>query len=146
VVALAIILVLAAGAGLLWLSRRPEEVVVLSPAAVARAALQGLQNRPEDEAVVSEASTVFRHYVIAAFGLPPNELTTREIQEALLSRPDADAELAARIVAFLRRCDEWKFAPVHSPAQLGAAASALELLETVEAREKEKQEQVVSSQ
>src|SRR5947207_11829376 len=61
VVALAIILMLAAGAGLLWLSRRPKEVVVLSPSAIARTALQALQNRAEDEAVVSEASTVFRH-------------------------------------------------------------------------------------
>ena len=70
------------------------------------------------------------------------ELTTREIQEALFSKPDADAELAARIIAFLRRCDEWKFGPVHSPGQLGAAASALELLEKVE----EQGKSVVSSQ
>src|SRR5258706_4609183 len=121
VVSLVLIVVLAVGAGLLWLSRRPKEVVVLSPAAIARAALEGLQNRGEDEAVVSEASTVFRHYVIAALGLPPGELTSREIQEALFSKADADAELAARIIGFLRRCDEWKFGPVHSPGQLGAA-------------------------
>src|SRR2546422_456974 len=63
-VALVLTVVLALGAGLLWLSRRPKEVVVLSPAALARAALQALQNRAEDEAVVSEASTIFRHYVI----------------------------------------------------------------------------------
>jgi hypothetical protein len=77
---------------------------------------------------------VLRHYVVAAFELPSNELVTSEFLRVLAGHEKIGPELAAAVGEFLRRCDEHKFAPFRPPAPLGAAARAQELVELGEVR------------
>ena len=118
-----------------WL-RRPKPEIIMPPEVIARSALEALRGRTEDGAVVSEVSRVFRRYVIAVFLLPPDELTTTELQRALQSHSQGNPELISAIVQFLRQCDEWKFAAVPSTPQLGAVDVAMKLLERCEAARK----------
>ena len=127
-------LAVALGAILIWMKwfRRPDPAIITPPDVIARSALELLRGRVEDAGLVAEVSRVLRRYVIASFCLPPEELTTSELEKALQTDAQATPELAAGIIAFLRRCDEAKFAPVPSASHLGAVASALELLERIE--------------
>ena len=124
----------------IWRLRRPKPIIVIPPEALARSALESLRGRTEDGALVSDVSRIFRHYVISTFQLPPDELTTGELQKALQPPAHANAELVDGIIDFLRACDEWKFAPLRSgaggtPAPL-TVAGALELIGKIEARRK----------
>ena len=114
--------------------RRSKPVVVLPPEARARQALEALRGRPEDTALVTEVSHHLRQYVVAAFGLPPEELTTTELHAALGPRLAACPELLSEIIRFLRQCDERKFAPASVNAPLGAVDRALELVRQSEAQ------------
>ena len=131
--------VVALGAIAFWITwrRRPKPVTLTPPEVLARSALEALRGRTEDETLVADVSRILRHYVIAAFSLPPDELTTTELQNALQIQSQASLELSGAIIDFLRRCDEWKFAPVSNPARLDAAARALELLDKIEAHRKQ---------
>jgi len=122
------------GAGLLlWaLLRRPAPVVVPAPESVARRALAALRDRPEEAALVGEVSRIFRRYLQFAFALPPEELTTTELARALQTHAQGNSLLAGSIGDFLRRCDEWKFAPDARGTKLAAVAGASELLEQIE--------------
>jgi hypothetical protein len=100
----------------------------------ARQELAALRQRSEDGRMVSQVSRVMRRYVVTAFELPPDELTTSEFCRALGGDQKIGPELAAAVGEFLRRCDEVKFAPSSSPRQMGAAIRALELIELGEAR------------
>ncbi len=126
-------LAVALGGILIWVKwlRRPDPAIITPPGVIARSALELLRGRVEDAGLVAEVSRVLRRYVIASFCLPPEELTTSELEKALQSHAQATPELAAGIIAFLRRCDEAKFAPVPSASHLGAVASALDLLEKI---------------
>jgi hypothetical protein len=115
-----------------WLLRRPKPVVVEPPAVLARRALEPLRGRPEDGALVAEVSRIVRRYVLSALNFPADELTTTEFRALLLSRPQINPEMAESVGDFLRRCDQWKFAPEPPTPQLGAVAGALELVEKVE--------------
>jgi len=115
-------------------------VPVTPPDVLARSALEALRGRPEDIALVAEVSGIFRHYVIAAFNLPPDELTTAELHRALQSHPQASAELVAEIIEFLSRCDEYKFAPAHPASPFDGVAGALELIAKTEAQRKQAQQ------
>jgi hypothetical protein len=136
---IAIAIIVVTGAIALWLKwvRRPKPAIVTPPGGIARSALEMLRGRMEDTALVAEVSRIFRRYVIAAFLLPPDELTTDELQRAFRLHPKTSAEMAASIIEFLRRCDEAKFAPAPSTTALGAVGGALELLEKIEGRQKE---------
>jgi len=115
---------------------RPKPVVILPPDALARNSLEGLRARTEDVALAAEVSRILRRYVTAAFNLPPDELTPAELQRALKdSRTSPD--LVSAINAFLRRCDEWKFAPVPSCPLRGVIGGALELIDKTEASRKQ---------
>jgi hypothetical protein len=135
-IGLAVVVTLAAVA--YWISwlRRTKPLVITPPDVLARSALDALHGKTEDGELVSEVSRVLRHYVMAAFSLPPDEFTTTELQKALQLHPQISPELADAIIQFLRRCDEWKFAPAPSAAPAGVAASALELLEKTEPQRK----------
>jgi len=115
------------------LLRRAKPVIVTPPEVMARSALEGLRGRTEDAALVAEVSRVFRRYVVFAFNLPPDELTTGEIQLALKADSQASPDLISAIHDFLRRCDEWKFARVPTAAPAGVVQRASELLEKTEA-------------
>jgi hypothetical protein len=136
VVAVAAIVLLAGVA--VWLNwlRRPKPVIITPPEVLARSAFESLRSRPEDVTLIAEVSHIFRHYVIAVFGLPPEEMTTTELQKALQSHPRAEPDLVSAMVSFLRRCDEWKFAPAPLVPESGVVATALELWEKIEAQRK----------
>jgi hypothetical protein len=114
-----------------WLLRpKPEEIT--PPEILARRALEALRGRAEDAALVVEVSRVVRRYILLAFGLTPDELTTTEIRQVLQHSAPAGPELAAAITDFLRECDERKFAPAPPPPKVGVVDRALALLEKIE--------------
>lgn len=115
-----------------WL-RLPKTVVPEEPAKVARRALEGWRNRAEDGALVADVTRVLRRYVVCAFNLPGEELTTTEFRKALLSDPHIPRDLGDAAGDFLWRCDEWKFAPAPPAPRLEAVSVALELINRMEA-------------
>ena len=133
-IALALVLAAVAVAVGFKYFRRAKPIVALPPEVRARQALEALRGRPEDTALVTEVSHYFRQYVVAAFGLPPEELTTTELHAALGRRLPACPELLSEMIRFLRQCDERKFAPASVTAPLGAVDRALELVRQSEAQ------------
>jgi hypothetical protein len=120
---------------------RPKPVAVEPPQIVARRSLEDLRGRPEDGNLLSRVSQVLRHYIAAAFSLPPGEMTTAEFKSAIAGREEIGSELSQRVGDFLRECDERKFAPLpRVPPPLpekraaGAVSRALELVGLAEGR------------
>jgi hypothetical protein len=111
---------------------RPKPPV--PPATQAREALASLRDQPENGLLLSRVSQVIRHYVIAAFGLPPGELTTAEFSQLVQSHEPLDATLSGALTEFLRRCDEHKFAPSPPSQSVGAVSRALQLVDMAESR------------
>jgi hypothetical protein len=70
--------------------------------------------------------------LISVFVQPPEELTTTELVRVLKAHSQIEPGLVDAIGAFLRQCDELKFAPVLPPPQPGLVARALELVEAAE--------------
>lgn len=131
-VAVAALAALAASALAVWLLRRPKPVVVTPADVAARQALEALRERTEDESVVAEASRNLRHYLVAVFGSPPEELTTEELRATLEHRPQVPAELTAALVGLLRECDARQFAPIPPPAKPALVPRALDLVSRCE--------------
>lgn len=123
--------------GIAWL-RRPRPPVITPPDVLARSDLEAMRDRPEDASLLVEVSRAFRRYVASALNLPPGELTTAEFQRALQSPPRTSPELAAAITAFLRRCDERKFAPAPPAPPAGFVPLALELVDGIERQRRPK--------
>jgi hypothetical protein len=135
------VLVVVAGilmAGLLglaiWLLARPKPPVIIAPALLARQELDGLRQKPQDGALLSRVSQVFRHYVNAAFGLPPAELTTTEFCRLMESQDRVGPQLAGEMGSFLRECDQRKFAPPSQMPPFSAVSQAAELISQTESR------------
>ena len=150
---LAAVVLVALASFVAWWWLRPKPPVVVPIEVRARQELAVFQQRNEDGRTLSQVSRVLRRYVVAAFELPPDELVTSEFCRLLAGHERIGPELAAAVGEFLRRCDEHKFAPPHSPTPMewdsasslsspagrmpvppGAAARALELVELGEAR------------
>jgi len=113
----------------IWWLTRPKPAAAPPPETLARQALEPLRGQPENGVLLSRVSRVLRRYLSAAFGLPPEQLTTTEFCDALASHAGAGPELAAAVTEFLRRCDERKFAPLPPAPALGAVETALKLTE-----------------
>jgi len=77
------ILLLALVSAAAWFLTRPKPPVVVPPDVQARLALEPLRQQPEDGVLLSRVSQILRHYVGAAFDLPPGELTTAEFCHAI---------------------------------------------------------------
>jgi hypothetical protein len=123
------------GLGLLALWLRPRKPpVLIAPAPQARATLLALQRLPETGDVLSQISHALRLYLINTFWLPSHEMTTRDFCRLFALRKEIGPELGELLGAFLRACDERKFAPATSQPPLGAAGRALELVDLVEAK------------
>jgi hypothetical protein len=119
---------------IIWLVTRPKPPIIVPPEVRAKQALDLLLTKPEDGLVLSQVSQVLRHYVSEAFALPPGELTTAEFCRVIASHEGIGSELAGTISDFLRRCDERKFTPSPPAAPMGAAATALKLIEPAQIR------------
>ena len=68
-------LLAAATVAVLRYHRRKNPAIPTPPDVLARQALEILRGRTEDVALVTEVSRLLRQYLVAAFGLPPEELT-----------------------------------------------------------------------
>jgi hypothetical protein len=113
--------------------RRPRKLPAPEPPyAIARSALEALRARPVDGSTVSATSHAVKQYVMAVFALGEAELTSAELERALESSSNATPELRSAIAQFLRRCDEWKFAPLPPDAQFRPVETGLELIQRIE--------------
>ena len=128
------VLLVALVCAVVWFLTRPKPPVVVPPEVQARLALEPLRQRPEDGALLSQVSQVLRHYLTAAFGLPPGELTTAECCRAIAGQGRIGPELSAALSDFLRQCDQRKFCPPPPAPPLCAASQALKLVEQTHAR------------
>lgn len=117
-----------------WLIVRPKAAPPVPRAVSARQELEPLRSLPEDGHLLSRASQVLRHYLVAALGLPAQELTTAEFCAVVLNHPKIGAELGEQICGFLRDCDLRKFSPVATGPQLGAVDRILNLVDRCENR------------
>jgi hypothetical protein len=117
-----------------WFLTRPKPPVIVPPDAQARQALGPLRQQPEDGVLLSRVSQILRHYVAAAFDLPPGELTTAEFCGAIATRAPIGPELSAALSEFLRQCDQRKFSPPAPAPPFSAVAQALKLIDQAQAR------------
>jgi hypothetical protein len=117
-----------------WFLTRPKPPVLVPPEVQARQALEALRQQPEDGAVLSQVSQILRHFLTAAFNLPPGEVTTAECCRAIAGHGQVGPELAAALSEFLRQCDQRKFSPPPPAPPLSAVAQALKLIEQAQAR------------
>jgi hypothetical protein len=125
-----------AGAGI-WFLTRPKPAEAVLPEVLARRQLERLRGRAEDGTVLSRVSQALRHYMVAAFEMPSEEMTTSEFCRIVASETRIGPELAKAFGDFLRRCDERKFTPPAPRPDLGAVVEALKLIEATEARRTE---------
>jgi hypothetical protein len=122
------------GSLVIWSLMRPAAVIVIPPGQAARAALAELAGQPEDGRLLSNVSRILRHYLVAVFGLPPEEVTTAEFCAQLAAGDRVGGELAEKFSRFLRECDRRKFSPEPSSPALNPVNQALELVALAEVR------------
>ena len=120
--------------GVVWLLTRPKPPVVVPPEVQARQALEPLRHQPEDGALLSRVSQILRHYVAAAFDLPPGELTTAEFCAAIDGHAPIGPELSAVLTQFFRECDQRKFSTSTPAVPFSAVGRALRLIDQAQAR------------
>jgi hypothetical protein len=101
-----------------------------------RSELESLRQRPEDGRVLSAVSRGVQRYFAAAFDMPAGELTTAEFSRFASADEKIGKELASTTEAFLRRCDEMKFAP-GVPTELKAVDKAFGLIAQADARKQQ---------
>ena len=118
----------------LWLLFRPKPKIIIPPEVQARLALEPLRQQPEDSAALSRVSQIVRNYFIAAFQLPPGELTTTEFSRALAGREEIGAELSSAATDFLRDGDSRKFSTQLASPPVAAVDQALQLVAQAEQR------------
>jgi hypothetical protein len=128
------ILLLALVGAAVWFLTRPKPPVVVLPEVQARQALEPLRQQPEDGVLLSRVSQILRHYVGAAFDLPPGELTTAEFCHAIDGHTQIGSELSATLSEFLHQCDQRKFSPSAPAPPLSATAHALKLIDQAQTR------------
>ena len=117
---------------LCWLLRLPKLPVATPPEVAARAALARLLTLPETGKELSEVSQVLRRYIVAAFGLPSNELTTTEFCAQIAGNVNIGPEQAKVVSSFLKDCDLRKFSPGNAAAPFNAASQALAIIAELE--------------
>jgi len=118
--------------GLFWLLRLPKLAVATPPEVTARAALTKLLAQPETGKELSEVSQILRRYVVTAFGLPANELTTTEFCAQIADNAQIGPELARVVSSFLKECDVRKFTAGSPIAPINAASQALTIIGELE--------------
>lgn len=117
-----------------WLVFRPRSATSVPPAVQAQQKLDTLRRQPEDGAVLSRISQVVQNYFIAAFQLPPGELTTTEFSDSLSGHEAIGKDLSMAVIRLLRDCDDRKFSTARALAPLDAANQGLKLVAQAEQR------------
>ena len=125
------VLLLATGV-LIWYVRRPLPEPVIPPDVQARRDLEAAAREPDPGILLSHLSRILRRYITRVFGLPQEELTTREFVTLLQNHPGMPARLAEPLTVFLRQCDERKFSPMPPDQPSDPVAAALELIDETE--------------
>ena len=120
--------------GIAWLLTRPKPPVIVTPEVQASQALEPLRQQPEDGALLSRVSQILRHYVTAAFDLPPGELTTAEFCAMIATHSSIGPELSVALSDFLHECDQRKFSQSSPAAPFSATAQALKLIDQAQTR------------
>jgi hypothetical protein len=123
---------LTAACGLIWYVRRPLPDPVIPPELQARRDLEAAAREPDPGVLLSHLSRILRHYVTQAFGLPQEELTTREFAFSLRNHPGIPEELVKTLTSFLQQCDERKFSPTPPDQPSEPVAAALDLINKTE--------------
>jgi hypothetical protein len=126
---------------IVWIVTRPKPPIIVPPEVRAKQALASLLTKPEDGLLLSKVSQILRRYIAEAFALPPGEFTTTEFCRLIAGHERIGPELAGNVSEFLRRCDERKFTPAPPAASMTAAATALQMVETAQARLAEQRRQ-----
>jgi hypothetical protein len=122
------------GAAAFWITRlrQPASVPVTPPEEIARRALEPLRGRTEDAALTAQVSQIIRKYVISAFDLPPDELTSGELIKSLQANRQVVPELIDVVGNFLKQCDERKFGPPPTADRTDTVAVASQLIADIE--------------
>jgi hypothetical protein len=141
---LGVLVVLVAGMAL-WLVTRPKPAIIIPPDVAAHEALRALANKPEDGKTLSRISRIIRHYFIATFDLPNDELTTSEFQCVLAGSEKIGPDLAQQVGQFLRQCDERKFGPERASPPTAALPVAAKLIECAQSRRAYLRQQEITS-
>ena len=115
VIAAAVVLLVVIACVAWWLPR-PKPAAPVPPDLRARKTLEPLRQKAQDGAVLSQVSQILRHYVSAAFALPPGEMTTADFCRAIADQGRLGDDLSASLSDFLRKCDALKFAPPQTVA------------------------------
>jgi hypothetical protein len=123
------------GALVVWLLR-PKTRALVPVEVQVRSELESLRQRPEDGGVLSAVSRGVQRYFAAVFEMPAGELTTAEFCRFANADEKIGKDLAATTEAFLRRCDEMKFAP-GVPTELKAVDKAFGLIAQADARKQQ---------
>ncbi len=124
----------AATCGLIWYVRRPFPEPAIPAELQARRDLEAAAREPDPGILLSHLSRILRRYITQAFGLPQEELTTREFAALLQNHSTIPEELAKNLTTFLQRCDERKFAPSPPDQPTDPVAAALDLIDKSEKR------------
>jgi hypothetical protein len=111
---------------------RPKRETIPPPEVLARDALNHLQGRSEDGKLLSAVSQILRRYIVAAFLIPADEMTTTEFLDALASGGRVGRELAQGLGEFLRECDQRKFSGAVPRAPFNAVPRALDFIAELE--------------
>jgi hypothetical protein len=133
VIILLALLLLGLVAALLWHFLRARPSIVVPPGVRARKELEKLKSEPENGVLLSHVSQVLRRSIAEMFSLPPQEMTTSEFCQVMGHQPKIELELGSQIGAFLRNCDELKFAARPAQPPFGAVTQALGIIERADA-------------
>ncbi len=127
-------LLLAGTVALAWYLRRPLPAPVTPPALQAQRDIEAISQEPDTGLMLSHLSQTTRRYLVQVFGLPGQEMTTREFVAALRATGNIDTPLAQRLAGFLQGCDERKFASDPPAERSDPVTEALQLIEVSEKR------------
>lgn len=120
---------------LLWrvLARHKPPVIPI-PSEVARQALHPLRQRQEDKELLAEVCSILRRYFIAAFVLPNQEFTNRELCRELAKHTEVGAALSKATAGLLEEMEHRRFDPEPSPSGTQSVELALQLIAQAETR------------
>lgn len=110
-----VLMALIATAAVHWLRKEPLPVVEPIESRTRRELVMLVNHAPSAQ-TLSNVTRCLRVYLSGAFGLPPEELTTSELHQAIESNGMLEAELKSRLIQWFSEADQLKFAPARNIA------------------------------